>query len=161
MSGPLTAPGSVSSKEVVDLARSWLGTPYLHQASAKGAGTDCLGLIRGVYRDLFGAEPAAPPPYDLHWNERFAAKEPLLSAARQHLSEKPVTEKLSPGDVLMFRIVRTGPVRHCGIVSAPDQFIHAYAGRCVIESWLNRWWIERLAGVFCFDRPQEEFAEGE
>ena len=27
----------------------WLGTPYHHQASVRGAGCDCLGLIRGIY----------------------------------------------------------------------------------------------------------------
>ena len=36
---------------IVDLARGWIGTPYLHQASCRGIGCDCLGLVRGVWRD--------------------------------------------------------------------------------------------------------------
>ena len=28
----------------------WIGTPYRHQASLKGVGCDCLGLVRGVWR---------------------------------------------------------------------------------------------------------------
>jgi cell wall-associated NlpC family hydrolase len=40
---------------VVALARTWLGTPYHHQASLRGAGADCLGLLRGVYAELYGA----------------------------------------------------------------------------------------------------------
>ncbi|MEO1015289.1 MAG: NlpC/P60 family protein [Pseudomonadota bacterium] len=132
---------------VIACARAWLGTPYLHQASEQGRGADCLGLVRGVYRDLFGAEPAAPPPYERDFNERRAREEPLLSAARRHLVE--VNDGApAPGDVLMFRIARAGPVKHCGIMSDTDRFIHAYAGRQVIESWLNRWWTDRLAGVF-------------
>ncbi|MDG1118150.1 MAG: peptidase, partial [Flavimaricola sp.] len=30
--------------DVVATARGWIGTPYLHQASCRGAGCDCLGL---------------------------------------------------------------------------------------------------------------------
>jgi NlpC/P60 family putative phage cell wall peptidase len=31
-------------------ARAWIGTPDRHQASLKGMGCDCLGLVRGVWR---------------------------------------------------------------------------------------------------------------
>ena len=152
MSAPLPT-ASVSRALVVAAARDWLGTPYLHQASAKGRGTDCLGLLRGVYRDVYGAEPEPPPPYTPDWNEARAAEEPLLSAARRHLTPVagvPSPEALEPGMALFFRVVKGGPVKHCGVVSGEARFIHAYAGRSVIESWLNRWWLERLAGVFDF-----------
>ena len=46
---------------IVREARTWLGTPYLHQASVRGAGCDCLGLVRGVWRALYGREPEAVP----------------------------------------------------------------------------------------------------
>lgn len=38
----------VTRKAIVNAARSWLGTPYHHQASLRGVGCDCLGLIRGL-----------------------------------------------------------------------------------------------------------------
>ncbi len=50
---------------IVTAARAWIGTPYLHQASAKGAVCDCLGLIRGVWREVHGAEPMPVPPLSL------------------------------------------------------------------------------------------------
>ena len=53
--------------EILRSVRSWLDTPYQHQASAKGAGCDCLGLIRGVWRDIYGAEPLAVPAYTPDW----------------------------------------------------------------------------------------------
>lgn len=141
-------------EEIIAVARSWLGTPYLHQASAKGAGTDCLGLIRGVYRELYGVEPEAPPPYGPDWNERAWSRapraEPLLDAARRHLAAKEIAAR-APGDVLVFRVVKDGPAKHCGILTDERRFIHAYAGRAVLESWLSRWWAERIAGVFEFD----------
>ena len=143
---------TISRIQIIDAARGWLGTPYVHQASAKGAGCDCLGLIRGVWRELYGAEPEAPPAYTPDWNERHwksGAEEKLLDAARRNLSER-VSNVFEPGDVLVFRVSADGPAKHCGLAVAPDRFIHAYAGRAVIESWLSRWWRERLAGTFIF-----------
>jgi len=32
---------------IVVETRDWIGTPYRHQASLKGVGCDCLGLVRG------------------------------------------------------------------------------------------------------------------
>jgi len=152
---------SMTREEIVAEARSWLGTPYAHQASAKGAGADCLGLVRGLYAELLGREPEAPPPYTPDWNERRPCEEPLLNAARRHLVERSFTltdaanEIFFPGQVLIFRVVKTGPAKHCGVVSAPRRFIHAYAGRAVVESWLCRWWAERVAGVFDFPGVHE------
>lgn len=140
---------------IADAARAWIGTPYVHQAAAKGQGTDCLGLVRGLYAELCGSEPEAPPPYTPDWNETRASEEPLLSAARRHLRQPPLScgrerGAARPGQVLIFRIMTDGPAKHCGVAVGPDRFVHAYAGRAVVESWLSRWWIERLAGVFEF-----------
>lgn len=33
---------------VIAEARTWIGTPFRHQAAVKGAGADCGGLVRGV-----------------------------------------------------------------------------------------------------------------
>jgi NlpC/P60 family putative phage cell wall peptidase len=156
MSAPVLPVGAGLSREaIVTAARGWLGTPYVHQASAKGQGTDCLGLLRGLFRELLGAEPELPPPYTPDWNERRPTEEPLLSAARRHLAavETPLclaNAVLRPGQVAVFRVVATGPAKHCGVVADPSHFIHAYAGRAVIESALTRFWRERLAGVFEF-----------
>ena len=55
--------------QVVGAARGWIGTPYVHQASVRGAGCDCLGLLRGVWREVIGAEPETPPAYTPDWAE--------------------------------------------------------------------------------------------
>ena len=60
---------SSNAARAVDIARGWIGTPYHHQASLKGVGTDCLGLVRGVYRELNGQEAEAPPAYSRDWGE--------------------------------------------------------------------------------------------
>ena len=128
-------------------ARQWIDTPYLHQASVKGVGCDCLGLVRGVWRELHGAEPEAPPPYTPGWGEGDGT-EPLLAAAARWLA--PREGAPLPGDVLTFRMARGGPAKHCGVYVGEDRFVHAYSGRAVTAAWLSRWWRARVAGVFGF-----------
>jgi NlpC/P60 family putative phage cell wall peptidase len=54
---------------IIAEARAWIGTPYRHQASRKGVGCDCLGLVRGVWRALIGEEPQITPAYSRDWAE--------------------------------------------------------------------------------------------
>ena len=132
-------------------ARSWIGTPYLHQASVKGAGSDCLGLLRGIWRKLYGAEPEPVPPYTDDWAEPDH-REALLDAARRWLVTKPVLAE-EAGDVLLFRM-RTGSIaKHLGLQSSvgPEaRFIHAYSGQGVVESALSLPWRRRIAARFAF-----------
>ncbi len=135
-------------EDIVAAARGWLGTPYRHQGSLKGVGADCLGLVRGVWRDLYGAEPEAAPAYTPDWAEALG-EETLLQAARRHLCERPVGEARQ-GDVALFRMGLGSPAKHAAIVSAPDRIIHAYWGRAVCETRLVPWWRRRIAAVFSF-----------
>jgi NlpC/P60 family putative phage cell wall peptidase len=136
---------------IVAEARAWIGTPYLHQGSARGAGADCLGLIRGVWRAVLGTEPETPPRYTADWAEP-GRDEVLLAAAGRWLVAKPrgLAEK---GDVLLFRM-RSGRIaKHLGIQSEIGDrpaFIHAYAQHGVLESPLSAPWDRRIAARFTF-----------
>lgn len=142
---------------VLSEARDWIGTPYRHQASVKGAGCDCLGLVRGVWRAVLGAEPEAPGAYRPDWAERGGA-EALLTAARRHLLE--MAPPGAPGDVVLFRLAPGCPAKHCAIFSGPDRIIHAWHGRAVCETSLGPWWRRRIAGVFAFQDNPEELIHG-
>lgn len=144
----------MTREDVVACARAWIGTPYRHQASRKGIGTDCLGLLRGVWREMIGPEPDTIPPYTPNWAEALK-QETLLDAARRHLIEVPIGAQ-KPGDVLLFRMGLGHPAKHCGIVSAPDRLIHAYWGRSVCETRLVPWWRRRCAAAFKFPGLLEE-----
>src|SRR5437667_3934403 len=82
-------------------ARAWIGTPYRHQASLKGVGCDCLGLVRGVWRAIVGAEPELVPAYAPDWAEATNA-ETLAGAAARHLVAIDLAAAF-PGDGLHFR----------------------------------------------------------
>lgn len=134
--------------EIVAAARGWRGTPYCHQASCKGAGADCLGLVRGVWREVMGAEPERAPAYSPGWAESGSG-DALLEAARRHLTEIPCTSFLA-GDVLLFRWRRHLPAKHAGIAISADSMIHAQEGAAVAEVALSAWWRRHLAFAFRF-----------
>lgn len=138
----------IARSAVLAEARAWIGTPYQHQASAKGAGCDCLGLVRGVWRALYGAEPEPAPAYTPDWAERHGA-ETLLHAARRNLREIALNAA-APGDVLAFRMHATAPAKHVAILDDEARIIHAYWGRAVVHSRFAPWWRARCVAAFSF-----------
>jgi NlpC/P60 family putative phage cell wall peptidase len=152
---PETTARSTAHSAVLAEARSWIGTPYRHQASCKGGGCDCLGLLRGVWRALYGAEPQDVPSYSGDWAET-GSRETLLDAGKRWLNECSQSSAL-PGDVLVFRWRDGVPAKHVGILSRPldadPMLIHAYERVGVIESPLVPAWRRRIAAVFSF--PEE------
>jgi NlpC/P60 family putative phage cell wall peptidase len=139
-------------EHVVVLAREWLGTPYLHQGSTKGVAADCLGLIRGIWRELYGKEPEQAPPYTPDWGE-FGRDELLLQGALRHLCPVEPDHPLAPGQILLFRMKQGAIAKHLGVISQADEmprFIHAYTHHGVIDSPLSRPWQARIAARFRF-----------
>ena len=135
----------------VSIARSWVGTPYIHQASSQGVGCDCLGLIRGIWRGLHGAEPQPVPAYTADWSEP-QGQELLWAAAARHLC---AVERDTPqaGDVILFRMRQGAVAKHLGIVATTSPnptFIHAYTGHGVVESPLLEPWRKRIVAHFVF-----------
>ena len=133
---------------IVRLARSWIGTPYHHQASKRGVGTDCIGLVRGIWRSLYGSEAETAPAYSRDWAEA-TGQETLLEAARRHLIEVAPTD-VQPGDVLIFRYRAMSIAKHAAILATPATMIHAFEGAPVCEVTLSPWWRRRLAAAFAF-----------
>ncbi|MEM1428782.1 MAG: peptidase [Pseudomonadota bacterium] len=144
----MTAPGD----RVVAVARSWVGTPYCHQASAKGAGADCLGLVRGIWRALYGPEPQDLPAYTPDWGEP-ARTEVIWAACAQHLRLRAPGDGGAEGDLLLFRLRQGSVAKHLGIAARDPHgptFIHSMSGYGVIESPLSAPWARRVAARFVF-----------
>jgi len=152
---------------IVKATRRWVGTPYHDQASVRGVGCDCLGLLRGVWREYVGPEPLGltgpVPPYSRDWGEAGPV-EVLAEAARAAMIELDVADART-GDVVLFRM-RTGAIaKHCGILSGrgrngrshrsggTHRFIHAYERTGVIEEPLTPAWQRRIAYAFRFPDP--------
>jgi NlpC/P60 family putative phage cell wall peptidase len=150
-----------SRQSIIEAAKSYQGTPYLHGASMRGVGCDCLGLILGVWRDIYGAEPPPLAPYGHDWMLPLQAgdsqhrKNPLLEAAQTYLVARPQGQR-EVGDVLLFRWRFDAPAAHLGILMSEDTFMHAHDGACVAQTHLHRWWQARLVGAYGWPQQPKE-----
>lgn len=137
---------------ILAAARGWIGTPYRHQSSVKGQGADCLGLLRGVWREVLGAEPEGIPAYSADWSEP-SGQERLWRAARRHLVTVPVCPERA-GDVVLFRMRRRGVAKHLGFLgpvkAGLPTVLHAYSGKGVVETPLTNAWFCRIVAQFEF-----------
>lgn len=145
----------VTRERIVEAARGWIGTPYHHQASLRHAGTDCLGLVRGVWRELYGTDAEPPPAYNRDWAEA-SGDEAMLKAAQRHLVPKPIAT-VAAGDVIIFRLRAGFIAKHAAILTAPMRMVHAMEGAPVAEVALTNWWQRRIAGAFQFPGISEGF----
>lgn len=135
---------------VIAEARTWLGTPFHHQASLKGVGCDCAGLIRGV-----GHACGILPGYRERWRRhgnygRLPNPRRMEAALRAFMREVP-KEQMRLADVLWMQWRRDLPM-HLGIVAERDgrqTLIHALSdiGR-VVEHGLTVEWRARIHSVW-------------
>ena len=143
----MTHKGTFFRRDIVIEVRSWLETPYHHQAALKGVGCDCIGLLRGVY-EAFVSPLNVDINYSPDWHFH-RAEEVLYAHACQYAEEIPL-ESAGIGDVLLFGF-GTGPAAHAGIIASADTIIHAYAeiGK-VAETRLSDKWLARRRFAFRF-----------
>jgi NlpC/P60 family putative phage cell wall peptidase len=147
----------VAREGIVAAARGWIGTPYRHQASLKGTGCDCLGLVRGIWREVIGPEPEFMPPYTPDWAEAGLSETLALAAGRHLIAIEP--GEAQAGDVLLFRWRIGLPAKHCAILGSGSTggdnatIIHAHDGASVAEVPLGRWWARHVSHAFAFPHP--------
>ncbi|MFM9943200.1 MAG: NlpC/P60 family protein [Hyphomicrobiaceae bacterium] len=133
---------------ILATARTWIGTPYHHQACALGVGADCVGFIRGIWRALYDHDAEIPPGYSRDWAEA-TGMETLIESARRHLTEiAPANAK--PGDVLVFRFRPHLVAKHAALLASDTTLIHALEGAAVAEVPYGPWWRRRVAATFSF-----------
>ena len=133
-------------ERVIAAARSWLGTPYHNQASLKGVGCDCLGLARGVWREVVGPEPFPIPPYSPDWGQA-GTREVMAEEARRWMVDVEGNAP-GPGALVMFRMRSRAIAKHLGVMTGPKSFIHAYERLGVIEEPLTQSWARKIAFIF-------------
>jgi NlpC/P60 family putative phage cell wall peptidase len=138
---------------IVTEARSWIGTRFHHQAATKGAGCDCIGLVRGVgiALGLYPANFTELPEY-----KQFAGygRDPAAGALEKGCSifgvQIPVAQA-RPGDVFLMHF--GGDPRHVAFVGDYPggglSLIHAYAmTRKVVECRLDDVWQSRIYAAY-------------
>jgi len=118
---------------IVAEARSWLGTPYHHQARVRGVGVDCAMLLAEVYEKA-GAIPHLPTPeYPADWMLHRSAERYIgfvLEHARE-ITGPPQGPTPLPGDIVLWRVGRC--FAHGAIVTEWPLVIHAFVRQPVQE----------------------------
>lgn len=103
-------------RQIVDEARTWIGTPFQHQAHVKGVGVDCAGLVRGamIATHIMPADVATWPHAARYLGyARRPDGKTLLEALDVYLVRIDLAA-LQIGDVLAMRFERDP--QHLGIV---------------------------------------------
>jgi cell wall-associated NlpC family hydrolase len=133
--------------DVVIEARTWVGTPYHHQARLKGVGVDCIGLVLGCAwaLGLVGRE------FDIVGY----TKQPdghLMDLARVYMREIPA-DTMQAGNVIVLSL--PDEPQHFGILAdyrhGGLSLIHAFGAdrtSCVIETRLMFTNVFKLVSAF-------------
>lgn len=135
---------------IVKETKEWCGTKWQHQASLKGIACDCVGLIRGVYRELTGKEIQTTMDYPATWH-LFKEEERLLGECRKYAGEEIEFNDILPGDIITFSFKPRFVDHHIGIFLGDGMFAHSYldVGKVVINRF-DETWMARVRHCFRF-----------
>lgn len=106
-----------------DTAITWVGTPYHPQASLKGIGCDCVGLIKGIWNEIYQAPvPSAYQTLNLP-NNGLTPYQTIENIFETLFILKSITT-VGAGDIMLFRMTSKGHA-HTGIYTPSGGIIHA------------------------------------
>jgi len=131
-------------ENIVRVARTWIGTPYYHQARVKGVGADCAGLIIGVGREC--------GLLDLNMNYDGYARSP------EHGYLEPICNKElfrttkdypEAGDILLLTWGNMQHPQHLAIFTGEGSIVHSYAvvKKCV-EHPFHQKFMGKTRGIY-------------
>jgi cell wall-associated NlpC family hydrolase len=100
-------------------ALTWRGTPFHWQASLKGVGCDCKGLIVGVARELLRPEAASLPAKISDYGSRVPVE--LLKKGLAQVFDRAPSPEI--GDVLLLTF--GGKPQHLAIFGGAS-VVHTY-----------------------------------
>ena len=135
----------ITGKDIYQVARELVGTPYVHQGRKKNVGIDCIGVPIWVCNRLGLGD------FDRYDYSRLPDGK-MLEKITEVFSR---SVSLDVGVLLVFKI-RSVP-SHCGIVSNYKNtnalgLIHAWeVAKKVTEDQLTSSWMNRIVG--CFSLP--------
>lgn len=134
-------------KELLAEAKSWVGTPYLHQACVKGVGVDCVNLIIAVgaatgLLNLTKADLKAFSGYS-----RLPNPDHMGYYIRKHL----LPADFQVGNIVWIQWRENLPM-HLAIIGEHDSeptLIHAYGDvRKVVEHKLTKEWHDKIVSFW-------------
>lgn len=132
-------------QHVVEIAKSWIGTPYHPHGHVRGAGVDCAWLLIEVYSEAGLIEWFDPGHYPPDWH--LHRSEPRYMDWLSKFARPTSGDRMLPGDIIMYRFGRAPA--HAGIITDWPMMVHSYVrGGCSSENATELWLVNRIAGYF-------------
>lgn len=127
--------------DIINEANTWMGTPYKHFSSVKGAGADCALFIMRVYSNCGLIEYKQPEFYANDWSLHNPTKEIFRDIVLEscHQIEK---KDLKKGDIILYKFGKM--LSHGALLMDGNMIIHSESGVGVTVSnrnysvWTNR-----------------------
>jgi cell wall-associated NlpC family hydrolase len=133
----------IDPEMIVREARKLIGTPFVHQGRAPGAGIDCGGLVV-VVADVCGYESKDVPPYS------GQPESVDTEAALAEFCDEIHVDAAEPGDVVTFLGSNYGSKKATHMAILSDRgMIHAWdTARRTIEHAVTKGWQARIHKAF-------------
>lgn len=118
-------------------AMGLIGIRYKYGGTAPENGLDCSGLVRYLFKEVWGKEL------------------PRTSEEISRVGERIETSELQPGDLVFYNTLRRG-FSHVGVYLGDNKFIHAPSGggQVRIESMDMNYWKNRFNGARRINHPE-------
>lgn len=120
----------MTSEELEQEIRSWLGTRWVHRQAVKGGGTDCVGFIIQVGKKAGWIPkdyeaPVYSSQWSLHRNKSLLEQEVMRFCDKldYKLSDQNSRLLLKSGDIILYRYGRTPG--HAGFYMSNGNVVHA------------------------------------
>ena len=126
--------GLVDYEEYQEELDSWLGTPFRHYSRVNQLGTDCIGMVLGVFEELGLIHDVELAYYSRDWWLHEKTNKTMESLLKQ-FAPKKIKNNYLPGDVMIYQMGRAKDA-HCGLYTIRDTLIHSQYGVGVLESQL-------------------------
>lgn len=132
---------SITRSQVIEVAKSYLKTPFVHQGRTRGVGLDCAGFIVVTCQDL------GLPIIDEFGYSRLPSNGLLERVCdSQSIAYKVSITQIEPADILLMKFINQ------------PQHLAIYTGNSIIHSWeqpgmvcehsLNDLWRSRIVGAY-------------
>ena len=132
----------ITREDFVNIARSYIGTPYHHQGRVPGVGIDCGGVV------VCAAKECGYIIDDMNDYACTPSHGSFVAAVKSRFIEISIDE-IALGDLMIFSF--GFEPQHIAIISAvtPLTIVHTYThvGK-VVENHLDLIWRKRLRGCY-------------
>ena len=124
---------------LTEIARTWLGTKWVHHQSKKGIGCDCVGFLYGVAEEAKINLPPIPKPYP---------RLPKHNDIKTYLETNfTITDTIEKDTILLIEY--NGIYCHVAIATSENTMIHADSShKKVIEHEIDEYWLKRIKEIY-------------